>query len=146
MLVIYEEANHVVYLRPPRPLPRPVEPCPGLGQSAFACPFCPHLKHSILLISRPAGLRPPLSDVKRLRLASSFTGLIASRGDASPRLFRDSRFLDDISRLVSRMSSAVGSSESYSSGDSVSPSELSAVSKVGFCVLSARHFQATCDW
>lgn len=146
VLVTYGEANHVVYLRPPRPPLRPAEPCPGLGQSAFACPFCPHLKHSMLLISRPAGLRPPLSDVKRLRLASSFTGLIIPLGDASPRLFRDSRFLDNISRFVSRMSSAVGSSESYSSEESVSPSEPSAVSMVGFCALSARDVQTTCAW
>lgn len=109
--IVSPAARLVVYLRPPRPLPRPAEPRPGLGQSALACPFWPHLKHSMLLISRPAGLRPPLSDVRRSRLASSLTGLEASLGDAS-WLFRDSRFLEDISRFVSRISSAVGSSES----------------------------------
>lgn len=134
--------RHVVHLRPPRPLPRPAEPRPELGQSAFACPFCPHLKHSMLLMSRPAGLRPPLSDVKRSRLASSLTGLGALGDGTCPRLFRDSCFLADISRFVSRMRSAVGSSESYSSDDdSVSPSDPSAFSNTGFWHLSARNLE-----
>lgn len=104
------------------------------------------MKHSMLLMSRPPGLRPPLSDVRRSRFASSLICLGAVRGVASPSLFRDSRFF--AARFSSRMSSAAGSSESKSSSssssDSASPSDPSAFSNVGFCFLLVWSHTSTC--
>jgi hypothetical protein len=111
----------------PLPLPRPADPrgADPFGHASFICPFCPHRKHSMLLISRPPlspDLRPPdpESDVRPPRFASSLTVRRGGggRGDPSPPrlcrapLRRASRFFEAISRFVSRISSAAGSSES----------------------------------
>lgn len=131
---VYQDlsAAYSSYLRP-LPLPLPAEPR-GFEQSDCTCPFWPHLKHSTLLIL--FCLDAPDSDSRPCKLMSS-SAAVGGRADDFC-VGRDWLFLSANSRFVSRMSSAVGSSLSYSSeDDSASPSDPSAFSNVtGFYTAS----------